>query len=131
MIFLYFLCGLYFLGMLFILIYSLAQGHLLFHFLKAQRSWGKIAKKIPKDWPSVTVQLPVYNELYVVERLIEAVAKLNYPRELLEIQLLDDSTDQTVDLIREKLKKTILKSTFNTFIGGIELASRPELCGKD
>ncbi|SEF99773.1 cellulose synthase family protein [Algoriphagus boritolerans] len=104
MIFLYFLCGLYFLGMLFILIYSLAQGHLLFHFLKAQRSWGKIAKKIPKDWPSVTVQLPVYNELYVVERLIEAVAKLNYPRELLEIQLLDDSTDQTVDLIREKLK---------------------------
>ncbi len=45
MIFLYFLCGLYFLGMLFILIYSLAQGHLLFHFLKAQRSWGKIAKK--------------------------------------------------------------------------------------
>lgn len=104
MILLYFLCGLYFLGMFFILIYSLAQGHLLFHFLKARKSWDKIPQKTPDSWPKVTVQLPVYNELYVVERLIEAVAKLNYPKELLEIQVLDDSTDQTVDLIREKLK---------------------------
>lgn len=104
MIFFYFLCGLYFLGMLYILIYSLAQGHLLFHFLKARKSWGKTVQNIPEDWPKVTVQLPVYNELYVVERLIESVAKLNYPKALLEIQLLDDSTDQTVDLIREKLK---------------------------
>lgn len=104
MFFLYFLCGLYFLGMLFILIYSLAQGHLLFHFLKARKTWQKTPKKNPESWPKVTVQLPVYNELYVVERLIDAIAKLNYPKELLEIQLLDDSTDQTVDLIREKLK---------------------------
>ncbi len=104
MFFLYFLCGLYFLGMLFILIYSLAQGHLLFHFLKARKTWQKTPKKNPKSWPKVTVQLPVYNELYVVERLIDAISKLNYPKELLEIQLLDDSTDQTVDLIREKLK---------------------------
>lgn len=104
MILLYFLCGLYFLGMFFILIYSLAQGHLLFHFLKARKSWDKIPQKNPESWPKVTVQLPVYNELYVVERLIDAIAKLNYPKELLEIQLLDDSTDQTVDLIQEKLK---------------------------
>ncbi|WP_111670419.1 cellulose synthase family protein [Algoriphagus litoralis] len=104
MIFLYILCGLYFLGMLFILIYSLAQGHLLFHFLKARKSWDKIPHEIPAAWPKVTVQLPVYNECYVVERLVDAVAKLKYPKELLEIQLLDDSTDQTVDLIQEKLK---------------------------
>jgi cellulose synthase/poly-beta-1,6-N-acetylglucosamine synthase-like glycosyltransferase len=104
MILLYFLCGLYFLGMFFILIYSFAQGHLLFHFLKARKSWDKIPQKKPESWPKVTVQLPVYNELYVVERLINAIAKLNYPKELLEIQLLDDSTDQTVDLIQEKLK---------------------------
>lgn len=90
--------------MFFILIYSLAQGHLLFHFLKARKSWDKIPQKNPESWPKVTVQLPVYNELYVVERLIDAIAKLNYPKELLEIQLLDDSTDQTVDLIQEKLK---------------------------
>ena len=104
MIFLYILCGLYFLGMLFILIYSLAQGHLLFHFLKARKSWDKIPHENPAAWPKVTVQLPVYNERYVVERLVDAVAKLNYPKELLEIQLLDDSTDQTVELIQEKLK---------------------------
>jgi len=105
MIFLYFLCGLYFLGMLFILIYSLAQGHLLFHFLKARKSMDKIAQKRPNSWPKVTIQLPVYNELYVVERLIDAAAKLNYPKELLEIQILDDSTDLTVELIKEKLKR--------------------------
>jgi cellulose synthase/poly-beta-1,6-N-acetylglucosamine synthase-like glycosyltransferase len=59
--------------------------------------------------PRVTVQLPVYNELYVVERLIDSVCSLDYPRELLEIQVLDDSTDETrerararVDLHRER-----------------------------
>src|SRR5215470_1983177 len=45
--------------------------------------------------PRVTVQLPIYNEVYVAERLIDAVAALDYPRELLEIQVLDDSTDET------------------------------------
>ncbi len=45
--------------------------------------------------PTVTVQLPIFNEMYVVERLIDAVAALDYPRERLEIQVLDDSTDET------------------------------------
>jgi cellulose synthase/poly-beta-1,6-N-acetylglucosamine synthase-like glycosyltransferase len=45
--------------------------------------------------PVVTVQLPIYNEVYVVERLVEAVAALDYPKDLLEIQILDDSTDET------------------------------------
>ena len=48
--------------------------------------------------PAVTVQLPVYNEAYVVERLIDACARLDYPQRLLEIQVLDDSTDLTTDL---------------------------------
>src|SRR5690606_28880165 len=48
--------------------------------------------------PNVLVQLPVYNELYVVERLIDAAASLNYPNEKLEIQLLDDSTDESFEL---------------------------------
>jgi len=43
----------------------------------------------------VTIQLPIYNEQYVVERLIESASKMEYPRELLEIQILDDSTDET------------------------------------
>jgi len=48
--------------------------------------------------PRVTVQLPIYNEVYVAERLIDAAASLDYPRELLEIQILDDSTDDTRDV---------------------------------
>src|SRR5690606_21276040 len=59
----------------------------------------------PEEWPQVTVQLPVYNERYVIKRLIKAVASLNYPLHKLEIQILDDSTDITQQLIREKIKE--------------------------
>src|SRR5258706_6626349 len=45
--------------------------------------------------PVVTIQLPLYNEMYVADRLIEAVCRIDYPRELLEIQVLDDSGDET------------------------------------
>ena len=48
--------------------------------------------------PVVTIQLPLYNEMYVAERLIEAVCRIEYPRELLEIQVLDDSTDETCEV---------------------------------
>ena len=50
------------------------------------------------DWPSVTIQLPIFNECYVVERLIKSVCRLDYPKDLLEIQVLDDSTDETVNI---------------------------------
>jgi len=50
--------------------------------------------------PRVTIQLPMYNEMYVAERLIDAVCRIDYPRELLEIQVLDDSTDETCAIAR-------------------------------
>ena len=53
------------------------------------------------EWPKVTVQLPVYNELYVARRLIDAAASLDYPRELLEVQVLDDSSDETRRVVDE------------------------------
>jgi cellulose synthase/poly-beta-1,6-N-acetylglucosamine synthase-like glycosyltransferase len=56
---------------------------------------------IPQTWPMVTVQLPVYNELYVARRLIDAVASLDYPRDRFEIQVLDDSSDETSLLVAE------------------------------
>src|SRR5579872_322137 len=66
------------------------------------RGYYKHRRKIPtqpsvrfEQLPRVTVQLPIYNERYVVERLIEETTKLDYPRELLQIQVLDDSTDET------------------------------------
>lgn len=52
------------------------------------------------DLPKVTIQLPLFNEMYVVERLVKAVTQIDYPRELLEIQVLDDSTDETVSIAR-------------------------------
>ncbi|MGI8603347.1 MAG: cellulose synthase family protein [Verrucomicrobiales bacterium] len=56
-----------------------------------------------QELPTVTVQLPVFNEQHVVGRLIDAVAKLDYPRHLLQIQLLDDSTDETIQISRQKV----------------------------
>jgi cellulose synthase/poly-beta-1,6-N-acetylglucosamine synthase-like glycosyltransferase len=52
------------------------------------------------ELPRVTIQLPIFNEMYVVERLVEAVCRIDYPRELLEIQVLDDSTDETCAIAR-------------------------------
>ena len=49
----------------------------------------------PDDWPVVTIQLPLYNEMYVVDRLLQAVSRLDYPKDRLEIQVLDDSADET------------------------------------
>jgi cellulose synthase/poly-beta-1,6-N-acetylglucosamine synthase-like glycosyltransferase len=57
------------------------------------------------ELPPITVQLPLYNELYVVERLIESVSKLDYPRHLLEIQVLDDSTDETVKIAEAAVER--------------------------
>src|SRR5918996_4193999 len=51
------------------------------------------------ELPPVTVQLPIFNEMYVADRLIGAVCELDYPRELREIQVLDDSTDETRDIV--------------------------------
>ena len=60
----------------------------------------------------VTIQLPIFNEMYVVERLINAVCKLDYPKENLEIQVLDDSTDETsnivANLVKQKLEEGFL-----------------------
>ncbi len=52
------------------------------------------------DLPRVTVQLPIFNEQYVVDRLLQAICRLEYPREKLDIQLLDDSTDETIEAAR-------------------------------
>jgi cellulose synthase/poly-beta-1,6-N-acetylglucosamine synthase-like glycosyltransferase len=55
------------------------------------------------DLPVVTVQLPLFNEMYVVERLLEAVVQIDYPKDKLEIQVLDDSTDETQGICRAKV----------------------------
>lgn len=63
---------------------------------------------VPKDRDFndiVTIQLPMYNEMYVVERLINSVCEIEYPKDKLEIQILDDSTDETVDVVAKLVKE--------------------------
>lgn len=72
-------------------------------YLRHRRRPTVSAPALPVDaLPAVTVQLPIFNELYVVEQLIDAVAHLEYPRDRLEIQVLDDSTDETTALAEER-----------------------------
>jgi cellulose synthase/poly-beta-1,6-N-acetylglucosamine synthase-like glycosyltransferase len=71
--------------------------------LKYRRRLIPRALPAPGALPRVTVQLPIYNELYVAARLVESAAALDYPRELLEIQVLDDSTDETAELVAGKV----------------------------
>lgn len=77
-------------------------------YLIAQYRKSKATKTHVKDlgnFPMVTIQLPVYNEKYVAERLIEAVCKISYPKDKLEIQVLDDSDDETKSIIRKLVEE--------------------------
>jgi len=94
----------YSLSLLYIFLFSLGQLHLTWIYIQNQ----KIKKQIPaalKTFPLVTVQLPIFNEKYVVQRLLNAVSKFNYPKNCLEIQVLDDSTDETTDIIKRKVNE--------------------------
>lgn len=89
----------------FIFCFSIAQLHLTVLYWLRRRKREKLYTPLqPQSWPTVTVQLPIYNERYVVERLLEAVAAFDYPHERLQLQVLDDSTDDTTAIIEEKLK---------------------------
>lgn len=92
----------YCLSLLFIFLFSLGQLHLalVYRGIKKQSFVDLEVEYLP----TVTVQLPIYNEKYVVERLLEAVSNFDYPSEKLEIQILDDSTDETTDIILRKLE---------------------------
>lgn len=94
----------YLVSLLFIFLFSVGQLHLTWHYLRSLKENIKAPATEPAVWPSVTVQLPIYNEMYVVSRLIDAVASFDYPSAQLEIQVLDDSTDETVDIIAQKVK---------------------------
>lgn len=80
--------------LLLLVIFGLHKYYLLYLYLKYKNK-PCYDPHILSNPPRVTIQLPIYNEKYVVKRLIEAVCHLDYPRELLEIQILDDSTDET------------------------------------
>lgn len=82
-------------------VYSTVEFSLLINYLTRK---PKRAKKHWEEWPVVTIQLPVYNEAYVIERLIDRIAEINYPLDKLEIQVLDDSSDDTCEKAKERVK---------------------------
>ncbi|MDP5045235.1 MAG: glycosyltransferase family 2 protein [Leeuwenhoekiella sp.] len=94
---------LYTLSLTVIFLYSLAQLNLLFNYFKAKKKIDNSPVydlSNPEETPFVTIQLPLYNELYVVERLLVNIAKIDYPKDKLEIQVLDDSTDESLAATR-------------------------------
>ncbi|MGO4912706.1 cellulose synthase family protein [Leeuwenhoekiella sp. W20_SRS_FM14] len=94
---------LYTLSLTVIFLYSLAQLNLLFNYFKAKKKIDNspvFDLSNPIETPFVTIQLPLYNELYVVERLLVNIAKIDYPKDKLEIQVLDDSTDESLAATR-------------------------------
>jgi cellulose synthase/poly-beta-1,6-N-acetylglucosamine synthase-like glycosyltransferase len=105
---------LYLLGLCLLFLYGINSALLAFlyrrHTVAALLSDRELAARFWQNGnserlPRVTVQLPIYNERYVVERLIDAAAQLDYPRHLLEIQVLDDSTDDTGSLAAAKVRE--------------------------
>jgi cellulose synthase/poly-beta-1,6-N-acetylglucosamine synthase-like glycosyltransferase len=76
------------------------HGLVMIYYYHKTRAYATPNLEIPKELPMVTVQLPVFNEVYVIERLVNAVCEMEYPKDKLEIQLLDDSTDETVEVSR-------------------------------
>jgi cellulose synthase/poly-beta-1,6-N-acetylglucosamine synthase-like glycosyltransferase len=97
---------------LFVYIFSLtvlfvfgSHGFIMIYYYLKYRSRKSQAAQEMSTYPVVTVQLPVYNEVYVVGRLIDASCTMVYPKEKLEIQVLDDSTDQTVEVVARYVEK--------------------------
>jgi cellulose synthase/poly-beta-1,6-N-acetylglucosamine synthase-like glycosyltransferase len=99
--------GIYTILLFIITVFSLGQLQLLLFYRRNKR---RGPEHMPKplnpgapDLPMVTVQLPVYNEMYVMDRLIDCICSLEYPKDRLEIQVLDDSTDESIEITAKKV----------------------------
>lgn len=95
----YIIVILYGISILLVFFYSLAQFNLLLNYLKSKKTKDQSPQfdfSNLEEIPYVTIQLPIFNEKYVVARLLTTIAQLEYPKEKLEIQVLDDSTDESV-----------------------------------
>lgn len=98
----------YTISLLLILFYSFAQLNLLINYLKSEKQEKKLPNldiSNPDKIPYITIQLPIYNEMYVVERLLDNISKIKYPKDKLEIQVLDDSTDESIETTAKQIKK--------------------------
>src|SRR5690606_31375079 len=101
-----FVIAVYLLTLSILAVYGFHRGQLVYLYWK-HRKRAPQPKSRFEELPVVTVQLPMFNELYVAERLIESVAALEYPKDKLEIQVLDDSTDETQEIARAKVEELV------------------------
>ena len=98
----------YSVALILIFLYALAQLNLLFNYLRSKKNNSTCPKfdlSNPNEVPHVTIQLPVYNELYVMERLLNNISEIEYPKDKLEIQVLDDSTDESFEATATQIKE--------------------------
>ena len=97
--------GIYTACLILIFYYSCIQMTLAIAYVRnrKKRKLEEIPQFDSKNAPKVTIQLPMYNEMYVAERIIETAAAFDYPRDKFQIQVLDDSTDETKDIIAAKV----------------------------
>ena len=100
----YGLLGAYVFVLAMLVLYGIHRYYLVYLYYRYRHRRPRPAGRF-NDLPTVTVQLPVYNERYVVERLIDAICRLDYPRDRLEIQVLDDSTDDTSEIARRTVAR--------------------------
>lgn len=110
----YLLFTIYALALTFIAVYCFSQFFLWLDYRQAKRQSNTQPISLKKatltdDLPFVTIQLPIFNEMYVVERLIDNIVNINYPKDKFQIHVLDDSTDETVEITRKKVAEYQVK----------------------
>ncbi|KXK03224.1 MAG: glycosyltransferase family 2 protein [Ignavibacteriaceae bacterium] len=102
--------GIYFISLTILFFFGSHGFSMVYYYFKTFESRTKdlsLEELTIPDYPVVTVQLPLFNERYVIRRLIDACTRLDYPKDKLEIQILDDSTDDTVDIVHNHIQKYI------------------------
>src|SRR6186713_208626 len=105
----------YFFVLVILAVYGWHRYYLVYAYMK-NRNRQPVPVATLASLPAVTIQLPIYNEMYVPDRLIDAVCKLDYPRELLEIQVLDDSTDETRSVAEQAVRRNAAKGVDITYL---------------
>ena len=95
----------YFVVLVLLAFYGMHRYQLVYLYYKYRKNKVTEPESHFAELPRVTIQLPIFNEQYVIDRLVECVCKMEYPREKLEIQVLDDSTDETVEVARAVVER--------------------------
>ena len=129
--------AIYGLALLGVSLYGLNHAVLCVMFWRHRRRRRPLALRSSGVEPMVTIELPLYNEWYVAERVIRSACEVDYPAQLLEIQVLDDSTDETLELTRRLV--TIIRrvacrsciSTDRTGAGSRAARSRMDSRGRE